>query len=148
MGVNNYRDRVNEGKVKVSEVFKMIQDSSDLSYSYDAKPQSADLSYSYDTKPQHIDPIMENYILVFQQSLDRVAKSNDAVINVASQSWQDATMCVNALCKVLDKILIERQDSKKRKIKLDDNSFRERIGKVEGGGKCDNTLIDEKIFAI
>ncbi len=120
----------------------MVQDSSDLSYSYHTRAQ-ADLS-SYDTKSQH-KTYMEKHISSFQQSLDRVAKSNDAVINVASQNWQDATMCVNALCKLLDKILIENQyDSKRRKINLADESFRERIGKVEGGGECEK-LFDERV---
>ncbi len=39
---------------------------------------------------------MEKHLSLFQPSLDRVAKSNDAVIDVAARNWQDATVCVNA----------------------------------------------------
>jgi len=83
-------------------------------------------------------------ISAFQRSLDKVAKYNSTLLksgsnaNAPSSAKVDAitASCLITLCKVLDNILLERQyNPKTRSIKLGNKLFRDRVGKVPGGGK-------------
>lgn len=83
-------------------------------------------------------------ISAFQRSLDKVAKYNSTLLkseinaNVPFSVRIDAitASCLITLCKVLDNILLERQyNPKTRSIKLGNKLFRDRVGKVPGGGK-------------
>jgi len=83
-------------------------------------------------------------ISAFQRSLDKVAKFNSTLsksgsnANAPSSVKVDAitASCLITLCKVLDNILLERQyNPKTRSIKLGNKLFRDRVGKVPGGGK-------------
>lgn len=48
-----------------------------------------------------------------------------------------ACSCIITLCKILDNIILEkRYNAKTRSIKLSNKLFKDKVGKVQGGGKC------------
>mmetsp|Transcript_26684 Transcript_26684/g.39471 ORF Transcript_26684/g.39471 Transcript_26684/m.39471 type:complete len:1007 (-) Transcript_26684:27-3047(-) len=69
-------------------------------------------------------------IFAFQNSLDSIANSCGGLY---VKDFQQTTSCFNALCKLLDKILLEDcYDSKTRRMKLGNTLFHERIGSCGG----------------
>jgi hypothetical protein len=48
-----------------------------------------------------------------------------------------ASACIITLCKILDNIILEKKyNPKTRSIKLSNKLFKDKVGKVLGGGKC------------
>lgn len=94
-------------------------------------------SCSIDDNSQH-----SKSISAFQKALDKVSKYNATLLKARSNSSSKTNVdvtpayCLITLCKVLDNILLERQyNPKTRSIKLGNKLFRDRVGKVPGGGK-------------
>lgn len=53
-----------------------------------------------------------------------------------------ACSCVITLCKILDNIILEKKyNAKTRSIKLSNKLFKDKVGKVQGGGKVQIVLL-------
>lgn len=61
--------------------------------------------------------------------------------NIIGANKNLACSCVITLCKILDNIILEKKyNAKTRSIKLSNKLFKDKVGKVQGGGELVHTM--------
>ena len=88
-------------------------------------------TYEDDDDDDDVEEVHDDY-----DSTSNSNNNNNKINEIGNVNKCLASSCVITLCKILDNIILERKyNAKTRSIKLSNKLFKDKVGKVIGGGE-------------